>query len=175
MSQETRKFRQRRLEAAKGYLTLGMPEATLKELQRIVDREACLFDYSLLSAEAYRDLTQYENAIPLFEQALNHAPHHLQALLGLAWCFKRVNRLPDAIETLEQARNWHPDEPIVIYNLACYFCLFGDKPKAIECLGRSLRMEPELKRLIAHEPDFNDLRQDPDFQFVTNAVQIESD
>ena len=175
MSQETRKFRQRRLEAAKGYLALGMAGAALKELQRITDREACLFDYSLLSAEAYRDLKQYENAVPLFEQALHHAPHHLQALLGLAWCFKRINRLHDAIDTLERARRWHPDESIVIYNLACYFSLLGDKPKAIECLGRSLRMEPELKRLIPHEPDFNDLRQDPDFQFVTNAVRSEDD
>lgn len=175
MSQETRKFRQRRLEAAKGYLALGMPEAALRELGRIVDRDACRFDYSLLSAEAYRDLTQYGNAVPLFEQALNRAPHHLQALLGLAWCLKRIKRLPDAIDTLERARRWHPDEPIIIYNLACYFSLFGDKPKAIECLGRSLRMEPELKRLIPDEPDFNDLRQDPDFQFVTNAVQSEAD
>lgn len=175
MSQETRKFRLRRLESARGYLALGMPESALKELQRISEREFCLFDYSLLTAEAYRDLTQYENAVPLFEEALSHAPHHLQALLGLAWCFKRTDRLPDAIETLERARRWHPDESIVIYNLACYFSLLGDKPKAIECLGRSLRMEPELKQLIPHEPDFNDLRQDPDFQFVTNAVKPHSE
>ena len=64
---------------------------------------------------------------------------------------------------------------IVIYNLACYFSLLGDKPKAIECLGRSLRMEPELKELIPNEPDFNDLRQDPHFQFVTNAVQQDNE
>lgn len=175
MSQETRKFRHRRLEAARGFLALGMPESALKELRRIVDRDLCLFDHSLLKAEAYRDLEQYENAVPLFEAALEHAPHHLQTFLGLAWCYKRIDRLTKAIETLERAKRWHPDEPIVIYNLACYFSLLGDKPKAIECLGRSLRMEPELVTLIPDEPDFNDLRQDPDFQFVTNAVHPRDD
>ena len=113
-------------------------------------------------------MTSFEEAIPLFEEALQHEPGHLQALLGLAWCYKRIDRIHRAIDSLEMAKEHHPEESIVIYNLACYYTLLGDKPKAIECLGRSLRMEPQLRQLIDEETDFDGLRSDPDFQFVTN-------
>ncbi len=101
---------------------------------------------------------------------MNLDDSNLQASLGLAWCFKRIDRIYRAIETLQHAKQQHPEEPIVIYNLACYFSLVGDKPKAIECLGRSLRMEPQLRHLISEESDFDQLRMDPDFQFVTDAI-----
>lgn len=151
---------------------LGMPEAALREIQRIRRDELCKFDCFLLTAESFRDLQKFDDAIPFFEKALRQQPANLQAHLGLAWCYKRVNRLTKAIESLERAKQYHPDEPIVIYNLACYFSLLGDKPKAIECLGRSLRMEPQLKQLITEEEDFDQLRNDPDFQFVTETVNL---
>lgn len=170
MSVESAKFRRRRLDAARGYLMLGMPDASLRELQKIQRPEYCELDCLLLKAESLRDLQRFEEAIPCFQKALEVQPANLQAHLGLAWCFKRANRLSLAIESLELARRHHPEEPIVIYNLACYFSLLGDKPKAIECLGRSLRMEPQLKQLISEEEDFDRLRTDPDFQFVTETV-----
>ncbi|MBD3676380.1 MAG: tetratricopeptide repeat protein [Planctomycetaceae bacterium] len=171
MPEKNSTFRRRRLETARGYLILGMPRNALKELRRIQHPELCGYDSLLLQAEALRDLCQFEEAIPYFEKTLELNPANLQAHLGLAWCFKRVNRLTKAISALERAREYHPEEPIVIYNLACYFSLLGDKPKAIECLGRSLRMEPQLRELISEEEDFDQLRTDPDFQFVTQTVK----
>lgn len=170
MSLSPRKLVQRRLEAARGYLQLSMPEHALLELKRLPDRGRCEFEQNLLKGEAYRDLEEYSDSEKYFRAALGERPENLQVLLGLAWCQKRLDRLLDAIETLEQARQFHPDEPIVIYNLACYFSLAGDKPRALECLGRSLRMEPELLQLIPGEPDFDPLRDDPDFRFVAESV-----
>jgi len=169
MDSQTPAFRQRRLEAARGYLILGMPECALRELKLIKRPEFCRFECLLLEAEALRDLSRYDDAIPVFEEALVHSPRDLQVFLGLAWCYKRIGRLDQAIQTLEAGKEYHPEEPIVIYNLACYYSLSGDKPKAIECLGRSLRMEPQLRQLIPGESDFDQLRTDPDFQFVTDA------
>lgn len=168
MSKESARFRRRRLDAARGYLMLGMPESARRELKKIRQNESCLFDCLLLEAETFREMTSFDEAISLFEEALQHEPGHLQALLGLAWCYKRIDRIHRAIDSLEMAKQHHPEESIVIYNLACYYTLLGDKPKAIECLGRSLRMEPQLRQLIDEETDFDGLRSDPDFQFVTN-------
>jgi tetratricopeptide (TPR) repeat protein len=175
MSVEKPNFRSRRLDSARGYLILGMPECAIRELRRIQKPEFCEFDFGLLKAESYRDLGRFEDAIPYFEKALDVHPGNLQAHLGLAWCYKRIDRLSRAIESLERAKQHHPEEPIVIYNLACYFSLVGDKPKAIECLGRSLRMEPQLRQLIPAETDFDQLRTDPDFQFVTDSLDQEAD
>lgn len=175
MSIENSKFRSRRLDAARGYLILGMPDCALRELRKIQSPEFCEFDFWLLKAESYRDLSQFDEAIPFFEKAIRLQPKNLQSHLGLAWCYKRIDRLIRAIESLERAKQHHPEEPIVIYNLACYFSLVGDKPKAIECLGRSLRMEPQLRGLISAETDFDHLRTDPDFQFIAETVEQESE
>ena len=137
MSIEKQKYRNRRLDAARGYLILRMPECALRELRKIQSPEFCEFDTWLLTAEAHRDLDQFDEAIPFFEKASLLQPGNLQAHLGLAWCYKRIDRLMRAIESLENAKQHHPEEPIIIYNLACYFSLLGDKPKAIECRGRS--------------------------------------
>lgn len=171
MPVENSKFRSRRLDAARGYLILGMPECALRELRKIRSPEYCEFDYWLLKAESHRDLKRFDEAIAFFENAIDRHPGSLQAHLGLAWCYKRIDRVEKAIDSLERAKQHHPEEPIVIYNLACYFSLVGDKPKAIECLGRSLRMEPQLRALISEESDFDRLRTDPDFQFVTETVE----
>ena len=165
-----RKFQQRRIEAARGYLILGMPDQALRELKRIEIPKYCEFDYHLLTAESRRERLEHRQAVRAFVKALDERPDNLQALLGLAWCYKRLELLDLAIETLETARTAHPDEPLVIYNLACYFSLSKNKPKAIECLGRALRMEPAFGRLISEEPDFDSLRQDPDFQFVAHSA-----
>ena len=73
--------------------------------------------------------------------------------------------------------------PVVLYNIACYYSLAGDKAQALSWLGRALRMEtalrkqmteePEfgrksLRELIPDEPDFDQLRNDPDFQYIAN-------
>jgi tetratricopeptide (TPR) repeat protein len=147
-----------------------MPDQALRELRAITHPEYCEFEYHLLTAESRRERLEHGQAVRAFLKALDERPDNLQALLGLAWSYKRLNHLDLAIETLEQARIAHPDESLVVYNLSCYFSLAGNKPKAIQCLGLALRMEPALGRLISEESDFDSLREDPDFQFVAHSV-----
>jgi len=185
--------RQRKLEAACGYLELNMPEHALRELGRIADPEAVPFDFNRFRGEALRALNQFEVAISAFDRALEENPDEISVLVGIAWCYKRTGRLPRAIAAMEQAYQAHPKELIVLYNLACYFSLAGEKAQALSWLGRALRMEsslrkqnieseiafgsasglgqaePSLRERIADEPDFDPLRNDPDFQYLTGS------
>ena len=170
MAISPRKIRQKRLEAARGYLQLGMPVQASRELDKVPDSLRDNFDFQILKGESLRESEQYADAVDHFKEALDLRPENLQGFLGLAWCYKRLDQLQAAIDTLEIGRTYHPDESIVIYNLACYFSLQQNKSKAIECLGRSLRMEPDLVELIRDETDFDSLREDPDFCFVISAV-----
>lgn len=170
MALSSRKVIQKRLDAARAYLMLSMPGYALDELGRLDEYPSCRFDLNLLRGEALRDQSDFSAALVAYTQARASRPENLQVLLGIAWCQKRLDRLPLAIETMEEARRIHPDEPIVNYNLACYFALAGNKPRALECLGRSLRMDPDLVLLLDTESDFDSLRSDPDFRFVTRTV-----
>jgi tetratricopeptide (TPR) repeat protein len=185
--------RERKLEAACGYLELNMPEHALRELARIADPEAVPFEFNRLRGEALRAAGQFELALEAYSRAMAEKPEELSVLMGMAWCYKRTGQLPRAIAAMEQAYQTHPKELIVLYNLACYFSLAGEKAQALSWLGRALRMESSLRKLnpeseagvaswrsigqsepslrerIAEESDFDPLRNDPDFQYLTGS------
>lgn len=166
MSTHTKMPHHRRLESVEGYLLLGMPSHALRELDAL--RKGG-FDSPVVTrtrAEALRDLRRYAEALAEYERLDCSELGDLTTLMGMGWCLKRLDRLDEAIEALQRAYRAHPDEPVVLYNLACYLCLAGDKTQCLSWLGRALRMEPNLRHLIVRESDFDNLREDPDFQFM---------
>ena len=167
MSPSQRK-RERRLEAARGYLFLDMPDHALGELRAIDDPEECVYEASCLRGEALRQKKEFDAALAAFEEADRAHPDSLDVLIGMAWCQKRIDRLPDAIATMEHAYAVAPEVPIVLYNLSCYHALAGDKPNALSFLGRAVRMDGSLRQLIPGERDFDLLRHDPHFQLIAN-------
>lgn len=156
----------RRLDAARGYLLLEMADQALAELNAIDDSSSVLFEWSLLRGEALRTRCEYRAAIRAFEAAQHHQPESLDVFMGLAWCYKRTDQLSKSIDAMQQAYQHHRDEPIVLYNLSCYYALAGNKDQALSWLGRALRMQPDLRKLIADETDFDSLRDDSDFQHL---------
>lgn len=170
-SKQLERKRQQHLTAAEGYLTLEMPEHVLKELRGIslndIDDPKLHAAVYCLRGEAFRLKSEWEAALDCFEKTCEHIPADTQILMAMAWCFKRLDRLPDAIQAMQQAYELAPTEAIILYNLACYFALSGDKPNTISWLGRAIRLDNSLRNLIPKEPDFETLRQDPDFQLIT--------
>lgn len=166
---------ERHLEAARGYISLELPGLAQQELARIHDISKCAFDYHYLQGEAYRLRKEYDKALSHFSLAHDVRPSEMGVLLGMAWCLKRLGQLERAIEMTVQAYRSHPKEPIILYNLACYYALAGHKQDALSWLGRALRMEGSLRSLIDDEMDFDLLRGDPDFQFLTSCHQSQID
>lgn len=169
MSARSQLRRQRRLEAAGGYLALEMPDHALRELRGIDDPQDDDFEFCRLQGEALRQKEHHEAALAAFERAHQIQPQSLDVLMGMAWCLKRTERLSEAIAVMEQAYDTQPNEPVVLYNLSCYFALAGDKAAALSWLGRALRMDGSLGQLIHDEHDFDSLRSDPHFRFIVAA------
>lgn len=162
--------RERRLEAARGYLALEMPDHAVRELNAVDTPEECAFEVNQLRGEALRLNKQHDEALRVYSRALAENPQDVSVMLGMAWCYKRTDQLDKAISAMENAYQAASDEPIVLYNLACYFALAGDKNQALSWLGRSLRMDASLRKLIPDEPDFNRLRDDRDFQLIAGLI-----
>lgn len=153
----------RRMDAAQGYLMLDLPDRALHELNEIVDTDEVTYEYHLLQGEALRSKSDHPAALVAFRQALAARPDNLDALMGMAWCFKRIDRLDQSIETMQRAYESHKEVPVVLYNLACYYSLAGEKELALSWLGRALRMDRGFTKLVPRETDFDPLRDDPDF------------
>jgi len=172
MARNSRKRRERFLQAAEGYLDLNMPQHALVELSRLDPAEdRCDFAWHRLQGEALRALENYEAALVHYRQAHALREDDLRTLMGMAWCYKRVQQLPRAIVSMRRAYRRYPKNPVILYNLSCYYSLAGEKQQALSWLGRALRLERNLVHLIPEESDFDCLRLDPDFQQMIAIVK----
>ncbi len=157
---------ERHLRAAEGYLELEMPEHALREIKSVPASDAPAATYHQLKGESFRQLKQYDEALNELGQALEEKSDNLSIIMGMAWCYKRVDQLSDAIRMMQLAYEVDPENPLTLYNMACYCSLDGDKTRMLEWLGRALRKQQSLRKLIPKETDFDAYRDDPDFQFL---------
>jgi Flp pilus assembly protein TadD len=165
-------IRRRKIEnQAEGYLELGMAQHALSTLSRLGDLSTLDANGLYILGESLRSLKRFEEAIEPLRRAAEATTDNIQVLLALGWCYKRIGRLDLAINILEQALAVEPGEPILRYNLACYFSLAGNKNRALRYLSQTLSIAPDYRRLIDDEPDFNPIRQDPDFQSLCRKMK----
>jgi tetratricopeptide (TPR) repeat protein len=155
--------------AAEGYLELGMPQHALDTLARLGDPAGFDGHGLYLRGEALRAMERYREALLPLTQAARLAPENLHVWFALGWCYKRTGQIDLAIRSLERVLAVDPAEALVHYNLACYWSLAGDKRRALEYLSQALAIDPDYRRLIDGEPDFNSIRSDPQFQALCTA------
>jgi len=158
----------RQFDEAEGYLLLNLPARALEILDKRADWEGLHFDANLLRGEALRELSRFREALKPLEKAAALRPGDPRVGLALAWCYKRTNRLAQAIDALERVLRSGPLDPglqsLLHYNLACYWSLAGQSSKAITALKTALEINPDFRRLIPAEPDFDQLRGNADFE-----------
>jgi Flp pilus assembly protein TadD len=155
---------------AEGYLELGLPRQALQVLDRLHEPIADLRTL-FLQGEALRSLERYAEAIVPLRKVAELEPENVQVWLALGWCHKRTGRIDLAIESLQTALAADKDEPLIRYNLACYHSVAGNKPQALAYLEQALAKDPNYRLLVEHEPDFDPLRGDADFQAICDGSQ----
>ncbi len=141
-----------------------MPQHALDTLAELGD-PAGLDGHALyLWGEALRSMDRCREALLPLMAAAKLAPENVHVWFALGWCYKRTGRIDLAIRSLERVLAAEPAEALVHYNLACYWSLAGDKHRALEFLSQALEIDPDYRRLIDDEPDFDPVRCDPRFQ-----------
>ncbi len=164
----------RPLRAAQGYLELatgvaaklGLAPRLRRQALRTVLRLAgtCVVSgrhratRQLLLGQALRLLGRYEAAALALQKASCDPALRRDALLGLAWCHKRLGELDLAIAASSRALATAPDDAALHYNLACYLALAQQPRAALYELAWALELQPRLRRRAAVEADFDGLR-----------------
>lgn len=166
-------MRQRRrqlVREAEGYIELGMYDHAIASLDRLGD--AADFDarVAYLRGEALRWQERFDEALVEFHRAADAMPDDIHVWLAMGWCYKRTGRIDLAIESLRRARAVEPGEALIHYNLACYWSLTGNVRKAVACLSNALEIDSEYRDMIDEEPDFDPIRNNPEFLAVTSVI-----
>ena len=123
-----------------------------------------------MKGQTLRTMEQYDAAIEPLMAAADAQPENVHIWLALGWCHKRIGRLDLAIESLEEGLAAEPGEAIVYYNLACYWSLAHNLQLALEYLSQSLELSPKYRDLVAGEPDFDPIRNEPGFQALVSVI-----
>jgi len=107
----------------------------------------------------------------LWELVVGNGYTHV--ILHLAECHRnrgdtrRADEVSEAMarssSELDASPRW---QGIVRFNLACHYSLSGEKSKAIRELREALKLNPELIKWSKKDPDFEPIREDPEFQSV---------
>ena len=163
---------ERRIDAARGYLTLEKPEHALRELAGAAGSLRHRFDVSRLRGDAMRLLGRYGDAVGLYTRALAERPDALPVLMGLASCYRHLGQLSRATVAVEEANRLHPNEPAVLFAMSRFYALAGETERAFGWLGRAARICPDIAGWADRDADFAAVKAIPHFQWLLEAARI---
>lgn len=146
---------QRNLDAALGYLALGMYQDAWDELESLPP-ELRANDHVLdLRISIYQGLEKWEPARVLAESLAKRSPEKPHWWILWAFSLRREKSVEAARAVLLEAASIHPYEALIPYNLACYACVLGQIEAAGKLLQVAFAMDVMLKRVALDDLDLD--------------------
>jgi tetratricopeptide (TPR) repeat protein len=124
----------------------------------------------LVIGQSLRLLGRFREAVGPLLAAVRKEPDHRSGWIALGWCLRRIGQVDRAAGAMAQAVSHIPDDAVLHYNFACYLALIGQPDLAISELLWALDLNPELRRRLARETDFDRIRTSPSFQALSCKV-----
>ncbi|QEG38915.1 TPR end-of-group domain-containing protein [Roseimaritima ulvae] len=172
-----------KLEEAEGYLQLITSVAAKLGLRRSLRRRLALkalrtardaqvpADHAwrrlLVMGQCLRLLGRHSAAANCLWKAARRQPKRPPIWIALGWSLRRAGRLDQAITAVTRGLLHTPDNASLHFNLACYLAAAGQAEEAVTELVWALDIEPELRRRIDAEADFDRIRFEPAFQAIS--------
>lgn len=145
------------LNAAEGFLTLGMYEDANAELERIEPLCRVLPEVLEVRLEIYGQTQKWDLMQVVAKKLAEHDPGNAQWAILLAYATRRAESIEPARSILWDAVERHPEEPIIHFNLACYDCQLGDLESAKQHLKRAFEFQPKCRAMALDDPDLEPL------------------
>ena len=143
----------RLLQAAQGYLELGLPREAAAELDEIEPAQSADWRVRVLRVDAYQKLGEWARLETVARQLCEQRPDEAQWLISLAYAVRRTRSVAAACSVLAEAVERFPSEPIIHFNLACYEAQLGRLDLARSRLAEAVRLEPACRQMALAEPD----------------------
>ena len=145
------------LQAAIGYLQLGMFEDANDELEELPPDLRASDEVLALRIEIYQRLAKWESARVLAESLAKRSPEQPDWWLSWSYALRRERSVVEAQAVLRKASEIHPDVALIAYNLACYACVLGDLAEARTLLKIAFNMDLNCKFMALDDPDLEPL------------------
>tara|TARA_Y100001934_G_scaffold275450_1_gene369872 strand:+ start:1851 stop:2378 length:528 start_codon:yes stop_codon:yes gene_type:complete len=153
------------VQAAEGWLELGLPEEALAELKQL-SKDSQTHPASLnLLWSAHAELEEWEQARDAADRLVECAPSDAGGWIHRAYAIRRMKggSIEEAWLALYPAMQLFPNESIIPYNLACYACQLGKLGEAKSWYEKAYRIpndhlaQKTLKKMALEDTDLEAL------------------
>ena len=150
----------RHLQAAVGFLELGMPLDASDEIEAIEPEMKTLSEVLAVRVEIFRALSKWELMEIVARQLAYQQPDEPQSFISLAFATRRAIGVQEALAVLAQVANRFPTCAMILYNLACYAAVLGHLQVARNRLAEATKLEPAYRKMALNEPDLSALHDE---------------
>jgi hypothetical protein len=145
------------LEAALGYLALGMQQDACNELESLPPELRADDGVLELRIAIYHGMARWESARVMAESLAKCSPENPNWWILWAFSLRREESVAAARAVLLEASKVHSDEAVIPYNLACYSCVEGDLIGAKGLLTLALSMSEDLRKTALDDQDLDQI------------------
>jgi tetratricopeptide (TPR) repeat protein len=152
---------QRTLEAAIGYVELGMAGEALHELDSLSpahQREAPSLE---LRAVILQQLERWEDAAAIHSELCQAPDASIDRFIGWGCVLYELGRYADCRSALLAAPPSARDHGLWNYHLACYEILLGNREAGRQLIRKALQIEPRLRSMALRNENLRPLIESP--------------
>ena len=147
----------RALEAADGYLFLGLPEEALQEVESVQGEDRQDASVMLVWTRILLHQKKWKDAERFAASAAKVHPEREEFTVQRAFALHQLQEGEKAMTVLASAPEWIRKSGILHYNLACYEAQLGDLRTARQCIRVACQMNKAMKKNAAMDPDLREL------------------
>lgn len=150
----------RHLQAAQGYLELGLPLEANEEVEQIVPELKTLSEVLAVRVEIFRALAKWDRMEAVARQLCQRRPDEPQSFVTLAFATRRAVGLQEALAVLATVSSRFPTCATILYNLACYAAQLGHLDSARARLAEAIQLEPVCREMALADADLSPLHRE---------------
>ncbi len=145
------------LQAAEGYVYLGLFREGLRELDRVPEVEQELADVLIARVRVLLHLERYSSAAKLSHRGETLHRNEDEFTVQRAFALHQLQKPDEAARVLSDAPGWLRRTGILHYNLGCYEARWGNLHVARQCVQTAIELNNAIKKNARQDPDLADL------------------
>ncbi len=148
-SQETYKA----LQAAEGYVFLGLHREALKQLDEVESGDHENSDVMIARIRILLQLGRFSTAARLSAHGENLHSDEDEFTVQHAFALHQLDKSDEAAKVIQCAPEWLRRTGILHYNLGCYQARWGDIQTARQCVTAAIQINAAIKKNMKQDPD----------------------
>jgi len=147
----------RSLNAAQGYLELGMPAEALAEIETLPQELVSHAEILQLKLVILMQLRSWDEACEICKSLRDRFPQLTVGFVHGAFCLHELGKTREAKNLLLSGPPALLREATYHYNLGCYEAVLGNLEEALQYLRTSFAMDQNFRIIAGRDPDLKSI------------------